>query len=73
MSQIAQTLEIARPHRALRSLGAGLAGLVVTLAQGPAIGPLWYPIVVAASAIPCCWLGGKLAAGARGTAWGATV
>ena len=36
----------------------GLVGVVATWNAG--LGPRWYPILLAALAIPQCWLGGKL-------------
>ena len=43
-------------------LAAGLAGAAATWNAGPEMGPRWYAIAVAATALPACWLGGKLAA-----------
>jgi hypothetical protein len=37
-----------------------LVGVVLTLTKGPELGPLWYPIAIAASALPCAWVGGRL-------------
>jgi len=39
----------------------GLAGLLVVWQASPELGPLWYPLVLVVTAIPCTWLGGKLA------------
>jgi hypothetical protein len=39
-------------------LVVGIVGIVVTWNQG--LGPRWYPIAVAAIALPCAWVGGKL-------------
>ena len=36
----------------------GLVGVVATWNQG--LGPRWYPILLAALAIPQCWVGGRL-------------
>ena len=36
----------------------GLVGVVATWNKG--LGPRWYPIALAALAIPQCWVGGKL-------------
>jgi hypothetical protein len=36
----------------------GLAGVLATWDRG--LGPRWYPILLAALAIPQCWAGGKL-------------
>lgn len=43
--------------------GIGLVlGTVGALATIPLhLGPAWYPIAIAATALPCAWLGGKLA------------
>jgi hypothetical protein len=40
---------------------AALAGLLATLGRGPELGPLWYPLVLVLTSVPCCWLGAKLA------------
>jgi hypothetical protein len=45
------------------ALTGGLIGLVLSLAGGLAamtadLGPLWYPVVLALTALPCAWLGG---------------
>ncbi len=39
----------------------GLAGLLVAWQASPNLGPLWYPLLLVVTAIPCTWLGGKLA------------
>jgi hypothetical protein len=39
-----------------------LAGLLATLGKGPEFGPLWYPLLLAVTALPCAWLGAKVAA-----------
>jgi hypothetical protein len=46
----------------LGSIGAlaALAGLLATLGRGPEFGPLWYPLVLVLTSLPCCWLGAKL-------------
>lgn len=36
----------------------GIVGIVATWDGG--FGPRWYPIAVAAIALPCAWVGGKL-------------
>ncbi|TWI05906.1 hypothetical protein IP90_00168 [Luteimonas cucumeris] len=36
----------------------GTAGAIATIPMD--IGPRWYPIALAATALPCTWLGGKL-------------
>lgn len=40
----------------------GLAGLAAAWMMRPNLGPLWYPALLVITAIPCTWLGGKLAA-----------
>ena len=42
-------------------LFAAIAGTVATWNKGPEFGPKWYPLALVALAIPCTWLGGKLA------------
>jgi len=37
----------------------GIGGVLVAIAK-PELGPLWYPIVIAVTGVPCCWLGGVL-------------
>ena len=37
----------------------GTIGAIATIPMH--LGPAWYPILLAASALPCAWLGGKLA------------
>ena len=39
-------------------LVASLAGVVATLTH--AMGPLWYPVALAVTTLPCAWLGGAL-------------
>ena len=54
------------PHSPLRhAMAGGILGFIVSLAGVIAatqmdLGPLWYPIALALSAIPCSWLGGWL-------------
>ena len=43
----------------LIGLVPGTAG-VVAAAAGSDLGPLWYPMALALSGLPCCWLGGVL-------------
>jgi hypothetical protein len=38
----------------------GAAGVMVAIAK-PELGPLWYPITLAATGLPCAWLGGRIA------------
>jgi hypothetical protein len=47
----------------------GLIGLIpggagVIAAAAMDLGPLWYPIAIALTGLPCCCLGGVLRAGA---------
>jgi hypothetical protein len=54
----------------LVGLAASILGAVATWGKGPAYGHEWYPLALAALAIPSAWLGGKLRAlqsGARAT------
>jgi hypothetical protein len=37
----------------------GIGGVLATIAK-PELGPLWYPIAIAVTAVPSCWLGGVL-------------
>ena len=39
------------------------AGTLATWNKGPGFGPKWYPIGLILVALPCAWLGGKLAEG----------
>jgi hypothetical protein len=41
-------------------LAVSIVGTVVTWNMGPAFGPHWYPLALAALAMPQCWLGGTL-------------
>jgi len=43
----------------------GLAGLAAAWMMRPNLGPLWYPLLLVVTAIPCTWLGARLA-GTRG-------
>ena len=38
----------------------GVAGVMVAIAK-PELGPLWYPIALAVTGLPCAWLGGTIA------------
>jgi len=50
-------------------LVAGLAGVVAYYTMGGAeLGPAWYAISIPVEAIPCVWLGGRLAASRRSSA-----
>jgi peptidoglycan/LPS O-acetylase OafA/YrhL len=52
-------------------LVAGLAGVVAYYTIGGAeLGPAWYAISIPVEAIPCVWLGGRLAASGRSSAQG---
>ena len=54
------------PHSPMRhvwvlgiiGLVAGTAGVIAAIPMH--LGPLWYPIGIALTALPCTWLGGKL-------------
>jgi hypothetical protein len=52
------------PRRPMRhALVLGSIGLVLSIAGAIAMwdaGPAWYPLGLAASALPCAWLGGRL-------------
>ncbi|HEY7376114.1 MAG TPA: hypothetical protein VIF57_28390 [Polyangia bacterium] len=54
------------PDRPLRhALALGWVGLALSVTGALAMwdaGPHWYPIALAASALPCAWLGGRLQA-----------
>jgi hypothetical protein len=65
---IAARLAPTRPLRHAVVLGiigsvVPLAGAIATWNAGPAFGPHWYPLILAATAIPCAWVGGRLFAG----------
>jgi uncharacterized membrane protein YfcA len=58
------------------ALALGVVGIVVSTAatvatwnRGPEFGPKWYPLALIAVAIPCAWVGGRLAvwSGRRGS------
>lgn len=36
-------------------------GVLATLAGGPELGPLWYPLSLVAVTLPCSYVGGRLA------------
>ena len=40
---------------------AAVAGTIATWNQGPEFGPKWYPLALVVTALPCVWIGGKLA------------
>lgn len=63
---LAASLAPSRPLRHALSLGAiGIVlsslGVLATLAGGPELGPLWYPLALVAVCLPCTYVGGKLA------------
>jgi len=37
----------------------GIGGVLANIAK-PELGPLWYPIAIAVTGVPCCWLGAVL-------------
>ena len=37
-----------------------LAGTLAIAGRGPGFGPLWYPLLLVASAVPCSWAGAKI-------------
>ena len=39
----------------------GVIGAVTTWNRGPEFGPHWYPIALIVVALPCAWVGGKIA------------
>lgn len=52
-----------RPMALAMTLGAigvvlSTLGVMATWGKGPAFGPMWYPLGLVASALPCAWLGG---------------
>jgi hypothetical protein len=66
-SLVAARLAPVRPMWHAVALGAvgtvlALAGLVAT--WDTALGPLWYPVTLVVTALPCGWLGGRLAGAA---------
>ncbi|MGH9365247.1 MAG: hypothetical protein ACRD1B_08300 [Thermoanaerobaculia bacterium] len=55
------------PHTPMRhALALGVVGLVLSVAGAIAaiamvnLGPIWYPIALVLTALPCAWLGGAL-------------
>lgn len=63
-SYIAALLAFRRPMFNALMVGAiglvlSIAGSVAALLSGPELGPLWYPIALVVTALPCAWLGGK--------------
>jgi hypothetical protein len=47
----------------LGAIGTAIAlvGFIFAWAMSPALGPLWYSLLLVVTAIPCTWFGGKLA------------
>jgi len=67
-SYVAAKLAPARPMRLAMILGyigvaVNLLGLIATWNKGSELGPKWYPIALTLLALPCAWIGGKLAVG----------
>jgi hypothetical protein len=65
-SLVAARLASVRPMWHAVALGGvgtvlALAGLVATWKAVPALGPRWYPVALVVTALPCGWLGGRLA------------
>jgi len=59
---IAARLAPTQPMR--HAIALGLIGLVLAtigLLVGAGRGPLWYPVALVITALPCAWLGGRLA------------
>lgn len=44
----------------LGAIGTALASLGAYVAIPLNLGPMWYPVALAASALPCAWVGGML-------------
>lgn len=60
---------IARTSKMTHALILGGIGTAIAAAgtwwawdKGPQFGPHWYPILLILTAMPCAWIGGKLAA-----------
>ena len=47
----------------LGAIGTVLSALGAAAAINLNLGPVWYPVALALSALPCAWIGGKLARG----------
>lgn len=67
---LAATLAPSRPLRhalILGGIGVVLSGLGVlaTIGAGPEFGPTWYPLSLMAIALPCAYVGGRLAEARR--------
>jgi hypothetical protein len=58
------TARLAPAHPMKHALILGAVGTVLGVAGAVAMwsaGPHWYPIALVVTAVPCCWLGGRLA------------
>jgi hypothetical protein len=58
------TARLAPDRPVQHAMVLGTIGLALSIAGAVAFwgaGPAWYPIAVAASALPCAWIGGRLA------------
>jgi len=62
------TARLAPDRPISHALSLGLVGLIIciigtvgTWNRGPEFGPHWYPIALIITAIPCAWIGGKIA------------
>ena len=69
-SYVAASLAPSRPLTHALALGVvgvvlSSLGVLATLAGGPELGPLWYPLSLVAICLPCTWVGGKLAEARR--------
>ena len=65
-SYVAASLAPSRPLRHALALGVvgvvlSSLGVLATLAGGPELGPLWYPLSLVAICLPCTYLGGRIA------------
>jgi hypothetical protein len=69
-SYVAARLALSRPMRLAMILGwiglaVNLLGVVAAWNHASTLGPRWYPITLTVLALPCAWLGGRLAVGAH--------
>ena len=62
------TARLAPDRPMAHALILGLVGLILSIMgaiatwnRGPEFGPHWYPVALIVTAIPCAWMGGKLA------------
>jgi len=44
----------------LGAVGTAFGALGVFASVSMKMGPVWYPVLLAVSGLPCCWLGGRL-------------